>query len=275
VSTLDEPRIRFASLPGKAKAHGCRQQKPPEPGTAFTLIELLVVIAIIGILAALLMPALSGAKKKAQQTQCLNNVRQLGLGTMLYVDENGGEMPGIASRSFGFHPEDWIYWRTNTAMFPSFEKSPIVAQVSSVNRSLFRCPLDRRDDDRIAQLYDAQGPYLFSYSMTGYGVDNGDNEGMTSVFDGDVLDPIRYPFKQSSIRNPSQKIMFAEEPGSVSRDDAPYPDVEVIQDGRWWPGNNPLTRRHNGRANVTFADGHVLAVDWRFGSNLTNSHPNL
>jgi prepilin-type processing-associated H-X9-DG protein len=241
----------------------------------FTLFELLMTVATIVLLAALMLPALNNAKHRALQTTCLNNLNQLGLSMTIYMCENKGAFPGMASARDGFNAADWIYWRTNTA-YPAFEISPILRGASGLQKQSLRCPLDASAAGRFAQAAanTVNGPYLFSYSFTGYGVDSypnlpaGVNLGMSSVFTAGQA----CVFLGSDIRNPSAKLMLVEEPGSV----ADSPDhASVINDGRWMPGQDRLTTRHRGWANVTFVDGHAQQVRPEFGDNLTNSLPSL
>jgi prepilin-type N-terminal cleavage/methylation domain-containing protein/prepilin-type processing-associated H-X9-DG protein len=81
------------------------------PGRGFTLIELLVVIAIIAILAAILFPVFAQARDKARQATCLSNLKQIGLGLMMYAQDYDENLPGSGVNA-NCHPLHNVNWQT-------------------------------------------------------------------------------------------------------------------------------------------------------------------
>lgn len=245
--------------------------------SGFTLIELLVVIAIIAILASMLLPALSRAKEKGQQTVCRSNVKQLGLAFMLYWPDFDDVSPGCASKgSYNAQKEDWIFWnvfRNPDPFYQNPQNSAIGRYIGNFTTNLFRCPGDRfvlkrqRDFETKSGTPANPNPYLYTYTAPSIIAGGTDNHGVTSVFDSSK--GIKWPFKSTSIKIPVDKFLLVEENG----DPGLGPDT-VADDGRWTEGNiisgrhgvpkataaNQAAYYKKGRGVVVFCDGHVDTI---------------
>jgi type II secretory pathway pseudopilin PulG len=212
------------------------------------LVELLVVIAIIAILAALLLPVLSGAKGAARRTVCLNNLKQLDVGAHLYADDHNNTLP-IADPA-----------KTNWFIPLGIETLTLVRSYVGLNGApspqdpLFDCPADAfyyDYDEYISQSLHSQAKY--QYSSYGF------NAGNLPV--GNPPAP-RWPGvagrKLGAISDPTKTVLVIKFAGFL-----PFS----------WHQPGGAAHYDNARDVVSFADGHVKYIKMFW--NATNTGTGL
>jgi len=159
---------RLSSPKRTAEAKNRRARLKPLCRKEFTLVELLVVIGIIALLAAMLFPALKKAKDSAKSIACVNNLKQIGTGVLLYVDDNNGWLPYSCNdceyvfliREYAPPPKDavvteWTSLGTGIVLFPG------------VSGGIYICPSISKVTESPYWNGDAEAPYaLSSYNVT-------------------------------------------------------------------------------------------------------------
>ncbi|MDB6038903.1 MAG: type secretion system protein [Verrucomicrobiales bacterium] len=216
----------------------------------FTLIELLVVIAIIAILASLLLPSLSSAKAKAQQTACLNNLHQLQTAWTLYIDDHDNIVPenkmsGVGRTGCVSTTNSWVVGNTvATADVSNIRQGSIFPY--SANPGVYRCPTDRSTIENSSTLR------ARSYSMDAYL-----NGGLDARINGSYLPDLVLRYTELA-QSASSVFVFLDE-NEYTIDDGVY--LLYREPADFW--QNAPSDRHSRGANLSFADGHCERWQWR------------
>jgi prepilin-type N-terminal cleavage/methylation domain-containing protein len=242
-------RVSPWTVPHQAK-------RPFAHPSGFTLIELLVVIAIIAILAALLLPALSKAKVKAQITYCMNNERQMTLAWMIYADDYAQNLVpnvGDGQGALYYGPQyDWCYGNVNALP----EETNAVYLTTSLlwpytkSLGVYKCPSDPGNP--------AGTPRVRSISMNGFM--NGKGGGTVAGFKNFL--------KLVDVNQPSQWFVFLDEKPLSINDE--YFEVKIAQATlasvvmNDWP-----SQVHGGGCGFGFSDGHSEMHKWKGASMLS------
>ncbi|MGC9944376.1 MAG: H-X9-DG-CTERM domain-containing protein [Verrucomicrobiota bacterium] len=232
---------------------------------AFTLMELLVVIAVIAILAALLLPALSRAKAKAQQIRCVSNLHQLGIGLQIFVANNHA-YPSFIGGTNSDNPDWWI----NQISSGGFGISKPATNL--INGGVWLCPSAPRYEQ-----FPYENVVACSYAYNVWGVfpqgryfPNGDSFANALGLCGQLVPGATFipghpgfaPVNESEVAIPADMMAIGDSMmGSIRFD-----RVDMLTPTRI----GRAMARHQGRINVLFCDGHVESPTLQYVFEETN-----